>query len=84
MQPAVEPVYGLTGMSGPLDSAYAQWNTDPSVKPPPTNTPAPKPQPDDSAHYRVRKLETWAKQTEAFLKPAGKVQNFCTGACDPE
>jgi hypothetical protein len=84
LRPEVEQVYGLTGKPGPLDSAYAQWNTDPSVKPPETDTPAPKPKPDDSAHFRVRKLETWTKQTEAFLRPGGKVQNFCDGACDPE
>ena len=84
LTPAVEEVYGLPQKSGPLDSAYVQWNTDPPVKPPGTNVPAPSPKPEDSGHEKVRTLESCIKQLEAFFKPDGKVVHTCDGPCNPD
>lgn len=84
LSPVVESVYGLTPKAGPLDSAFVQWSTNPPVKPPGTNTPAPKPLPEQSAHLKVRTLDTWKKQVLNFLKPQGTVKNFCSGPCDPD
>ena len=84
LTPAVESVYGLTEKSGPLESAFVQWDTKPKVKPDGTNIPAPKPLASESAHLTVRLKENWRKQLKAFYKADGEVVNPCNGACDPD
>jgi hypothetical protein len=84
LSPVVEAVYGLSSASAPLDSALAQWSTHPPTTPTGTNTPAPKPSDAESAHKKVRTLESFAKQVEGFLKSGGRVQQTCSGVCDPE
>ena len=84
LSPAVEKVYGLPQKAGPLDSAFVQWDMKPKVKPYPENIPAPKPDPDESAHLTVRQQAEWRAQLKAFYKDGGKVINPCQGACDPK
>jgi len=84
MTPAVEQVYGLTQVAGPLDTAYVQFDVDPKLKPADQNKPASKPKVEESAHDLPRHGEPWARQLEAFFKPDGKVTNPCSGACDPD
>jgi len=84
LTPVVESIYGLTQKAGPLDSGLAQWDTKPPTKPSGQNIPASKPPESESAHLRVRQLETFLKQVEAFLKPDGKLVHVCSGPCDPD
>lgn len=83
LTPYIDAVFGLTTQGQPLDSAYVQWNTYPSVKPATTNTPAPKAQASDSAHNNLRKLEPCIRQWTLLFVPGGKIYNTCDGACDP-
>jgi hypothetical protein len=84
LTPANEEVFGLEQKAGPLESGYAQWNTDPPVKPPGTNVPAAKPAKADSAHDRPRYFASFRDQLKAFFKPDGKLINTCQGYCNPE
>jgi hypothetical protein len=78
----VEPVFGVKERSGPLDSAYVQWNL--HVNPIPAgNKPPPKPDDAHSSHKLLRLQESCISQIQAFLKPDGKVESTCEGACDP-
>jgi hypothetical protein len=81
--PVVQPVFGLDEKSAPLESAYVQWDMKIPNAPPAANIPAPKPKPEESAHYLPRNHEACIKQMEAFLKTA-KVISTCSGACDPD
>ncbi|MFH1129799.1 MAG: hypothetical protein V1754_00590, partial [Pseudomonadota bacterium] len=83
--PVVESVYGVEEEEeGPLESAYAQWDTKPPIQPPGDNTPAPKPSDDVSAHKVLRTLESCIQQIEQFLTPTGKIVNTCGGVCGKE
>lgn len=77
LEPAVEPVYGVQSASGPLDSAYSQWEVDPPVRPYAENRPAEKPEDDVSAHKIPRRLEAAMQQIERFLRPDGQVEHTC-------
>jgi hypothetical protein len=84
LSPVIEEVFKIPTKTGPLERAYMQWNFDPPSKPPGTNQPAHKPQPEESAHDRIRRMESFARQLEDFFKPDGKVVHPCQGPCDPE
>ncbi len=81
--PAVQPVFGLSEKSAPLEAAYVQWDMKIPNAPPATNVPAPKPKPEESAHYLPRNHEACIKQMEAFLK-SGEIVSTCSGPCDPD
>ncbi len=82
--PAVQEVHGLVQKSGPLSSAYVQWETHQIQKPPGTNVTAPSLAKEESAHLIVRTLDSNIRQIEAFLKPDGQVVHTCDGPCDPD
>ncbi len=81
LTPKVEKVFGITEKAGPLESAYVQWDTNPPIKPPKENLLPKSPPMDKSAHDRVRHLESFTKQLEAFYKSDGKVIQTCGGPC---
>lgn len=74
-----EPVPGLEVKSGPLDSAYTQWNSHPVDVPPLDNTALDK---DNGAHDSVWKWPLALQQIGAFCQPDGQVQSVCKGPCD--
>ncbi len=39
---------------------------------------------DNKVHGNVRKLDAVWKQIDGFLRPDGKAQSYCDGACDPQ
>ena len=81
LTPSVEKVHGLVEKAGPLESAYVQWDTKPPIKPPKENLLPKSPPIAQSAHDRVRHLESFTKQLEAFYKSNGKVIQTCGGPC---
>ena len=45
----------------------------------------PKDPPDDqNAHELVRRNPKIKEQIDMFLRPGGKIDNYCEGPCDPE
>lgn len=82
--PSSRKVPGLDEVTGPYDGS-AQVDFDfklPAEKQ--HGVEATIPTEDNRVHGNLRKLEVCWKQLDAFLKPDGKVQSFCDGACDPE
>jgi hypothetical protein len=74
----VHPVFGVTEASGPLDSAYTQWDVTPAPAPPAGNVPPPM---DNGAHEAVRRLADLEAQLAAFFTPTGQATQTCTGPC---
>jgi hypothetical protein len=72
----VEPVFGVTEMPPPLDSAYTQWDVHPMPLPPDVDKPASV---DNGAHVAIRRLPALNAQLAAFFKPDGEVTNTCGG-----
>jgi pimeloyl-ACP methyl ester carboxylesterase len=73
------PVPGLTAGTAPLDSAYTQWNSNPSPTAPLTDTALAQ---DNGAHDSVWQSVTAQEQIHAFLSPGGQVQSVCdAGMC---
>jgi hypothetical protein len=81
LAPLVVAVPGIPEQSPPLDSAYVQFDTHPMPLPPADDNEL---APQNSAHQDCRRLDAVNAQIRAFLKPNGSVQQFCTGACDPD
>ncbi len=79
LSPMVTEVPGVTDGTAPLQSAYVQFDTHDMPLPPDTNVTSPT----NNAHEDCRRLEVVLEQIQAFLKPDGTVQQFCTGTCDP-
>ena len=76
--PSVWPLFQVPEMMAPFDgSAFVPYDVD-AVAPPLTNT---APSPDNGVHEAVRRLDAAQSQIDAFLRPNGTVQNFCTGPC---
>lgn len=82
--PSARKVPGLVDVTGPYDGS-AQIDFD-------FKTPVDKqhgvestiPTENNKVHDNVRKQDVTWKQIDAFLKPDGKIQSFCDGACDPQ
>lgn len=72
------PVYGITAMPGPLDSAYTQWDITPTPLPPVGNIPPDK---DNNAHYIAHRLTLAEQQLQTFLTATGQVTQVCPGPC---
>ena len=83
LTPKQQSVYGVDEKAGPLDSAYAQWDTKSTWKHPGGNlTPKDAPPRDNSAHEILRRTESCTLQLERFFKPDGKVEHTCgSGPC---
>lgn len=71
----VEPVSGIAQASGPLPSAYVQYDIGQMPRPGDDNVP-PK---DNPVHEAVRRLEAAKAQLQAFLKDGGVVTDTCAG-----
>ncbi len=84
MTPKVEAVYGVEEQAGPLEAAYVQWDVDTPLIPPAANIPAETPPDDVSAHYGVRRLESFIRQLELLFRPDGLVEHTCDGPCGKE
>ncbi|MCD6498579.1 MAG: hypothetical protein J7M25_09810 [Deltaproteobacteria bacterium] len=83
VEPSPAEVYGLTGAQTPLDDSSLVL-FDFGVPEPRPGTYAVLPTEDSGVHGFVRRDESGIKQIDAFLRPGGRIQNFCDGACDPE
>ncbi|HEY2511760.1 MAG TPA: hypothetical protein VGI39_12920, partial [Polyangiaceae bacterium] len=72
------PVPGLTPGQAPLDSAYTQYDSNPMIVPPTTDTALSS---DNGAHDAVWQSTTAQQQIHMFLAPGGQVQSVCHGPC---
>jgi hypothetical protein len=78
MAPSALPAFGIAETEAPFDgSAYVPYDVG-GVAPPLTNTP---PTVENGVHEAVRRLTAAQDQIDAFLRPDGRVENFCGGAC---
>ena len=78
MAPSAVPAFQIPEVEAPFDgSAYIPYDVD-GVAAPLTNTP---PAGDNGVHEAVRRLSATQDQINAFLRPDGRVENFCGGAC---
>ena len=75
LSPRVEAVFGVDEVTGPQDSAYAQFDT--GGVPPLGETDVPPGTTD--VHESIRRLEPVKQQLQLFLKEGGKVQETCGG-----
>jgi hypothetical protein len=73
-----DPVAGLVKGQAPLDSAYTQYNSNPSPAPPLTDTALAN---DNGAHEAVFQSALAQQQMHDFLAPNGQVQSVCGGPC---
>lgn len=78
MAPSAVPAFGIAEMEPPYDgSAYVPYDVS-GAAPPITNTP---PTSDNGVHEAVRRLTAAQDQIDAFLRPDGRIENFCGGPC---
>jgi hypothetical protein len=76
--PSAKPAFGIEEMEAPFDgSVYVPYDVD-GASTPPTNTP---PTVENGVHEAVRRLRAAQDQIDAFLRPDGRVENFCGGPC---
>ncbi len=80
---SITPVFGVSPVDGPVDSAYTQWDSHPMPPPGPYNVP-----PDEgdgwmgySAHEAIRRMPQLIEQLRGFLRPDGTITNTCGGPC---
>lgn len=77
-RPSVHPVYGVRDVVAPFDgSAFVPYDLG-AADVPATNR---FPEVDNGVHEAVRRLPAAQAQIDAFLRPDGKVVNFCPGPC---
>ncbi|MCX8071204.1 MAG: hypothetical protein N3C12_01950 [Candidatus Binatia bacterium] len=80
--PSAHTVPLLPTVPFPVDgSALVVFRYD--VKPFPGILPIPPADPNE-VHEGQRELRSAQQQVDAFFRPGGLIENFCTGACDPE
>jgi hypothetical protein len=77
---ATPPLMSIAEGSG-ADSAFALYDF--QVEPFPSVTPAPA-DTGNGVHNELRLLTASMRQVDAFFRPAGRVEQFCDGLCDPE
>jgi len=76
--PSVLPLFGVPEMAAPFDgSAFVPYDVNATVEPL-TNTP---PANDNGVHEAIRRLDAAQQQIDTFLRPDGRVENFCSGPC---
>jgi hypothetical protein len=76
--PSVEPVYGLTETTGPLDSAMVVFDEARAFDPPATNL---RHTENNGVHEAVRRENAAVRQLGGFFG-TGQVVQECDGACD--
>ena len=77
---ATPPLMSIAEGSG-ADSAFAIYDF--KVEPFPSVTPSPA-DALNGVHNDLRGLTASMRQLDAFFRPAGRVEQFCDGLCDPE
>jgi hypothetical protein len=78
LAPFVLPLFGVPEMEAPYDgSAFVPYDVN-GVAPPLTNEP---PEIENGVHEAVRRLDAAERQIDAFLRPGGRIENFCDGPC---
>lgn len=76
--PSAHPVFGIPEVEAPFaGSAYVPYDVG-GVAPPLTADP---PTVENGVHEAVRRLPAAQMQINAFLRPDGRIENFCDGAC---
>ena len=83
LEPSPAEVYGVSGEQGPLDGSGLVL-FDFGVPEPLPGTYATLPTEDTGVHGYVRRDGKGIEQIDAFLRPDGRIENFCDGPCDPE
>jgi hypothetical protein len=71
----VEAVFGIGQVSGPVRSAYVQFDVGVSPRPGADNTPPA----DNKVHEAIRRLEAARLQLQSFLRDEGDVLDTCFG-----
>jgi hypothetical protein len=80
VSPVVQSYFGIAEQAASFDGS-AMVESDGGFPPEPiTNIPPA----DNSAHGDMRARPAIQAQIDQFLRPAGSVQNFCVGPCNPE
>lgn len=83
--PTIYDVFGLGTFTDMSDSGYVVYETGASPVPDDFSYAATEPEDSttgNSVHESVRRDPRVQMQLDAFMRPDGVVQNFCTGACD--
>ena len=78
--PVNQHYYGIAEAVAPFDGSALIESTFGLPDPPVTNTPPA----ENDVHGRMRALPAIQAQIDRFLRPDGRVEQFCTGPCDPE
>lgn len=82
LTPSPRVVPGLADAAAPHDgSALVEFDF--GFPDPLPGTYAEIPVVGNSAHEDVRRNEAGIQQVDALLRPAGRIENFCAGPCDP-
>jgi hypothetical protein len=81
LTPVVHGHFGIPEAGAPIAGSAFVESDGGYAAPPTTNQP---PATDNPAHEAMRALPAIQAQIDAFLRPDGTVQQFCSGPCDPE
>lgn len=80
LAPVVRPRWGIAEVGAPHGGSALVESDGGYPETPRTNT-APPP---NGGHEGLRALPAMQAQIDAFLRPDGRVEQFCAGPCDPE
>lgn len=83
LDPAPQPIYGLQKASGPVDDALVVVDYK-LAKLPGVECRIPTEEDENEVHESVRRSPKIKQQLDQFFRPGGMIQNFCSGACDPD
>jgi hypothetical protein len=80
LTPVNERYYGILELAAPFDGSALIESNFGLPDPPITNIPPA----ENDVHGRMRALAPIQAQIDRFLRPDGRVEQFCTGPCDPD